>query len=147
MWKDFKKFAFKGNVMDMAVGVIIATAFGKIVSSLVNDVFMPLIGLLVGGVNFNDMFIVLQKTDTVYETLAAAQEAGVPLLTYGTFIAAIIDFFIIAFVVFLLVRLVNKTKKKEPEPAPAPEPRLCPYCFGEINEKATRCPHCTSELK
>ena len=119
-FKEFKEFAVKGNVMDMAVGVIIGGAFGKIVSSLVNDIIMPLVGKAVGNVSFTDLFINLSN-DTTYDTLKAAQEAGVSVFAYGQFIQNIIDFLIIAFCIFLMVKAINKTKKKE-EPAPEPAP-------------------------
>lgn len=132
--------------MDMAVGVVIATAFGKIVSSVVNDIIMPLVGLIV-GVDFGSWYVVLNgDTSLSYD---AAIEAGYSVLHYGNLISVIIDFLIIAFFIFLVVRTINKASerlKKQEEPAPLKEPRLCPYCYSEINEKATRCPHCTSEL-
>lgn len=146
MWNDFKKFAFRGNVLDMAIGVIIATAFGKIVSSVVNDIFMPIIGGIV-GFDFSTWFVALDGVN--YDSLQAATDAGAPLLHYGNLISVIVDFLIIAFFIFLVVRFINKAKEKrqkKEEETPAPEPRLCPYCFTEINEKATRCPHCTSVL-
>lgn len=148
MWKEFKEFAFKGNVVDMAVGVMIATAFGKIVSSLVSDIFMPLIGLLTGGVNFDNMFAVLNGDGTVFATAAEAQEAGFSTLNYGTFIGVIVDFFLVAICIFLMVKFINKMqKKKEEAPAEPPKPaRICPFCKSEIADGATRCPHCTSEL-
>ena len=122
-FKEFKEFAVKGNVMDMAVGVIIGAAFGKIVTSLVNDIIMPLVGKAVGNVSFTDLFVVLSDVPEgqTYDTLKAAQEAGVSVLAYGQFIQNIIDFLIIAFCIFLMVRAINKSKKKE-EPAPAPAP-------------------------
>lgn len=147
MWKDFKDFAFKGNVIDMAVGVVIATAFGKIVSSIVNDIIMPLVGFII-GFDFSSWFVSLDGN--TYATLAEATEVGAPLLHYGNLISVVIDFLIIAFCIFLVVRLINKAKtlgKKKEEPAPAKQPRLCPYCYSEIHDDATRCPHCTSELK
>jgi large conductance mechanosensitive channel len=145
MWKEFKAFIMRGNVMDLAVGVIIGGAFGKIVSSLVNDIIMPPIGLLLKGVNFADLFVALNgKT---YASLADAQAAGAPVLTYGNFINNTIDFLIIAFVIFLMIKGVNRLAKK-PAPAPAePTTKECPHCFSTISIKATRCPNCTSELK
>lgn len=142
--KEFKEFAVKGNVIDMAVGVIIGGAFGKIVSSLVGDVFMPLIGLLTGGFNISGAFIALDGNH--YATLEAATEAGAATLNYGAFIQSVIDFLIIALCIFLFIRLINKLHRKE-EAAPAPQPRLCPFCRQPIADDATRCPHCTSELK
>ncbi len=142
--KEFKEFAVKGNVIDMAVGVIIGGAFGKIVSSLVGDVFMPLIGLLTGGFNISGAFVALDGNH--YATVEAAVEAGAATLNYGAFIQSVIDFLIIALCIFLFVKLVNKLHKQE-EAAPAPQPRLCPFCRQPIADDATRCPHCTSELK
>lgn len=139
--EDFKKFAMRGNVIDMAVGVIIGGAFGKIVGSLVNDVIMPPLGMAVGKIDFANLFISLNGKE--YATLEAAKKAGAPVLAYGSFINAVIDFLLLAFVVFLLIRQINKLT---PPPAPAPEPRLCPFCKTEIPEEATRCPHCTSQL-
>jgi large conductance mechanosensitive channel len=128
MLKEFKDFAMRGNVMDLAIAVIIGGAFGKIIASLVNDVLMPLIGLLLGGINFSNLSV------TVNEAVIA----------YGLFIQAIVDFVIVAFVIFLLVRTMNRMKK---EPAPAdPTAKDCPYCFSTIPIKATRCPNCTSQL-
>lgn len=141
--QDFKKFAMRGNVMDMAVGVIIGGAFGKIVTSLVNDIVMPPIGMLIGDADFTNMFISLNGKE--YATLEAAKKAGAPVLAYGNFLNVLIDFLILALVIFLMVRQVNKLT---PAPAPTPkeEPRLCPYCKTEIAKDATRCPHCTSKL-
>ena len=144
--KEFKAFALKGNVLDLAIGVIIGGAFGKIVASLVNDIFMPVITLLTGGKNVSGLFVQLAKTDTVYSSIEAAKEAGVSTLNYGLFIQTVIDFLIIALFIFLFVKLINSMRKKE-EPAPAPAPRLCPFCRQPVAEDATRCPHCTSELK
>jgi len=144
IWQEFKEFAFKGNVIDLAVAVIIGGAFGKIVTSLVNDLIMPIVSLLMGKANFANLFYAFDGKE--YPTAAAAAEAGVGVLNYGAFIQNIIDFLIIAFFIFLTVKLVNKTKKK-PAPQPeAPKPRLCPYCKTEIPQEATRCPHCTSQL-
>ena len=144
--KEFKEFIMRGNVLDMAVGVIIGGAFGKIVSSLVNDVLMPVIGLLTGGQNVNNLFVPLTKTDVTYATVEAAQEAGVATLNYGMFIQTVIDFLIIALSIFLFVKAINSLRRKE-EPATAPAPRLCDFCRQEVADDATRCPHCTSELK
>ncbi len=145
MWKEFKAFILRGNVMDLAVAVIIGGAFGKIISSLVNDIIMPPIGLLLKGVNFSDLFISLNGQ--VYATLADAQAAGAPVLTYGNFIKNVVDFLIIALVIFLMIKGMNNMKKK-PEPVAAePTTKECPFCFTTIPIKATRCPHCTSELK
>lgn len=146
MWKEFKKFAFKGNVMDLAVGVMIGGAFGAIVTSLVNDIFMPLIGRIFGGLDLSQKYLVLSGKELVNETMTVEQatEAGANVLAYGKFIAAIINFFIIALIIFFVVKGINKlTKKNAEEPKPA---RKCPYCKSEIADDATRCPHCTSEL-
>jgi large conductance mechanosensitive channel len=128
MLKEFKDFAMRGNVMDLAVAVIIGGAFGKIIASLVNDVLMPLIGLLLGGISFSNLSVTV----------------GDAVIAYGLFIQAIVDFVIIAFVIFLLVRTMNKMKK--PEPAAEPTTKTCTYCFSTIPIKATRCPNCTSQL-
>ena len=145
MLKEFKAFALRGNVIDLAIGVIIGGAFGKIVTSFVNDIIMPPIGMLLGNVNFADLFVALDGGD--YASLALAKEAGAPTLNYGMFINTIIDFLIIALVIFLVVKQINRLAPK-PAPAPAePTTKACPYCFTEIPVKATRCPHCTSELR
>ena len=143
MFKGFKEFVTRGNVMDMAVGVIIGAAFGKIVASLVNDVLMPPIGKLLGGVDFSGLFISLGAQH--YDTLKAARDAGAATLNYGMFLQALIDFLIIAFVIFLMVKGVNKLKKA-PAPAP-PSTKEFPFCATAIPVKATRCPACTSDLK
>ena len=140
---EFKEFAMRGNVMDMAVGVIIGAAFGKIVTSLVNDVLMPPIGLLVGGIDFSNLFISLSGTHAA--TLAEAQAQNIPVIAYGVFINTVINFLIQAWAIFMVIKFANKLKAEKPA-EPAQPPRLCPYCFSEVNEKATRCPHCTSEL-
>jgi large conductance mechanosensitive channel len=144
MWKEFRKFIARGNVIDLAIGVIIGGAFGKIVTSLVNDVVMPPIGLILGKVDFSNLFIDLSGTG--YATLAAAQEAGAPTINYGAFINAVINFLIVAFVIFLVVRQINKLQKKE-EAKPEPTTKDCPHCFTKIPIKATRCPNCTSQLE
>ena len=146
---EFKKFAFRGNVVDMAVGVIIGGAFGAIVTSLINDVLMPAIGLLI-KVDFSQWFVALDGAE--YASLDAAKEAGAAVLHYGNFISAIVYFLLVALCIFLFVKAIAgaraKFEKKEEAPAePAKAPRLCPYCFTEIHDEATRCPHCTSELK
>ena len=145
-FEEFKAFAMRGNVVDMAIGVIIGGAFGKITTSLVNDIFMPLLGLLTGGVNFGGLFYALDGNQ--YASVEAAAEAGVGTINYGAFVQYIIDFILVAFCMFLVIKLMNNMKKKEEEPAPAPakEPRLCPYCRMEIADDATRCGHCTSVL-
>ncbi len=145
MLKEFKEFAIKGNVIDLAVGVVIGGAFGKIVTSFVNDIIMPLVGTLVGGMEFSSYFIALDGKE--YASLAAAQEAAAPTLNYGLFIQNIVDFLIIAFAIFLAVKWINRLKKVE-KPAPVEiTTKTCPYCFTDIPLGATRCPHCTSELK
>ena len=150
MWKEFKNFALKGNVVDMAVGVIIGGAFGKIVASLVSDLIMPLIGGLV-RLDFSQMYWVV-RAGTAGGAYATAQDAiadGASVLAYGNFISVILDFFIIAISIFVVIKLLSKVKgslSPAPEEAPAAEPRLCTYCYTEIHEDATRCPHCTSEL-
>jgi large conductance mechanosensitive channel len=144
MLKDFREFVMRGNVMDLAVGVIIGAAFGKIVSSLVSDVIMPPIGLALNGVNFSNLFLSLNGQ--AYATLADAQAAGAPTLNYGNFFNEVIDFLIVALVVFFMVRAVNRLYKREPAPAPAPTTKDCPYCFTAIPIKASRCPNCTSQF-
>ncbi len=148
MWKDFKAFAVKGNVVDLAVGVIIGAAFGTVVKSLVDDVIMPPIGLLLGNVDFNNMFTVLKPGETPgpYLTLADAREAGAVTLNYGTFITNLVTFLIVAFTVFLLVRAFQQLKRKEDAAPSEPTDRNCPYCTSTISIKATRCPQCTSEI-
>ena len=145
MIKEFKEFAVKGSVLDLAVGVIIGAAFGKIVSSLVDDVIMPPIGLALGNVDFANLFWNLG--DKPVATVAAAKAAGVPTINYGLFLNNVISFLIVAFVVFLIVKQFNRMRRQEPAPAAAPTTRECPYCLSAIPLKATRCPHCTSELK
>lgn len=143
MLKEFKEFAMRGNVIDLAIGVIIGGAFGKIVSSFVADVIMPLIGLLLGKISFENLFVSLSGEE--FTSLAAAQEAGAPTLNYGLFINAIVDFLIVAFVIFLVIKGINKLQK--PVPKAAPTTKKCPYCFTEIAIEATRCPNCTSQLE
>jgi len=149
MLKDFKEFAMRGNVVDMAVGIIIGAAFGTIVKSLVADILMPPIGILLGGVDFSALFAVI-KEGTVsgpYETLKAAQEVGAVTINYGVFIMTIISFLIVAFSVFLVIRSINKLKKQEQAPPSEPTTKECPFCLSVIPIKAIRCGHCTSELK
>ena len=143
MLKEFKAFAMRGNVLDMAVGIIIGAAFGRIISSLVSDIIMPPIGLALGKVDFSTLF--LNISGTHYPTLAAAKAANAATMNYGIFLNTVIDFLIVAFVIFMLVRQVNRWNK--PEPAPAPAVKDCPFCFSAIASKATRCPNCTSELR
>ena len=142
MWKEFKQFITRGNVIDLAIGVIIGAAFGKIVTSFVNDILMPPIGLLLGNVDFTNLFVTL--SGGAYTTLEEAQAAGAATINYGVFINTIIDFLIVAFVIFLVVKQVNRLRK--PKPAAEPTTKECPYCLSAIPIKATRCPHCTSEL-
>jgi large conductance mechanosensitive channel len=144
MLKDFKAFIMRGNVMDLAVGVIIGAAFGKIVSSFVSDILMPPLGLLLGKVDFSNLFLSL--TGEKFKSLADAQAAGAATLNYGLFINNVIDFLIIALVIFLMVRGLTKLSKKEEAPAEVTT-RDCPYCQTSISKKASRCPNCTSEVK
>jgi large conductance mechanosensitive channel len=143
MLKEFRDFAIRGNVIDLAIGIIIGTAFGRIVTSLVTDIIMPPLGVLLGKVDFSNLYINL--SGTAYPNLAAAKAAGAATLNYGLFINTIIDFIIVAFVIFLMVRGINRMKKA-PAPA-APNTKECPFCYTQIPLKATRCPNCTSELK
>lgn len=147
MFKEFKDFAMRGNVVDMAVGIIIGAAFGTIIKSLVADVIMPPIGLALGNVDFTQLFAVLKQgmPAAPYATIADAQAAGAVTINYGVFTNTIISFIIIAFAVFMLIRRVNKLKREEP--APEPNTKECPYCFSSIPIKATRCGYCTSDLK
>jgi large conductance mechanosensitive channel len=149
MVSEFKEFAMKGNVVDLAVGIIIGGAFGKIVSSVVADVIMPPIGLLLGNVDFSNLFLVLKegKVAGPYASLAAAKAVGAVSLNIGVFINTLINFIILAFAVFMLVRGVNQLKRKEEAPPAAPTTKECPYCLSAIPIKATRCGHCTSDLK
>jgi large conductance mechanosensitive channel len=144
MLKEFKEFAMRGNVLDMAVGIIVGAAFGQIVTSFVQDVMMPPIGRLVGHVDFSNLFVNL--TETHYDTIAAAKAAGAATLNYGQFLNTVVNFMIVAFAVFLLVRQVNRLAPK-PAPAAAPATRDCPYCLSAVPAKATKCAHCTSELR
>ncbi|HXG22797.1 MAG TPA: large-conductance mechanosensitive channel protein MscL [Methylomirabilota bacterium] len=144
--QEFKKFAVQGNALDMAVGIVIGAAFGRIVSSLVEDIIMPPIGLLLGKVDFSSLFINLSGTP--YESLAKAKEAGAPTLNIGLFLNHVMNFLIVAFAIFLLVQQFNRLKR-QPEPAPAgpPTTKECPYCLSTIPLKATRCSHCTSDVQ
>jgi large conductance mechanosensitive channel len=144
MIAEFKKFIMRGNVMDLAIGVIIGAAFGKIVSSFVADIIMPPIGLLLGKVDFKSLYINLSGTD--YPSLTAAQEAGAPTINYGLFINNIIDFLIVGLVIFLVVKAINKLQKPKVEAPAAPITKKCVYCITEIPLEATRCPNCTSQL-
>jgi large conductance mechanosensitive channel len=149
MWKEFKEFAMRGNVIDMAVGIIIGAAFGTIVKSLVADIIMPPIGLLLGNVDFTNFFVVLKEGAVAgpFATLADAQKAGAVTINYGLFITTIISFLIVSFSVFLLIRGINRLKRKEEAPAAKPMTKECPGCLSTIPIKATRCAFCTSELE
>lgn len=149
MWKEFKAFAVKGNVIDMAVGIIIGAAFTSVVQSLVKDVLLPALSPITGNIDFSTAFYVIREGAVAgpYESLQAAQEAGATVITYGNFLNAAISFLLVAFAVFLLVKYINKLRQpgREPEPA-APTVKKCTYCISDIPVQATRCPHCTSEL-
>lgn len=142
MWKEFKEFAIKGNMLDLAVGIVIGGAFGKIISSLVNDIIMPLVGFLLGNIDFSNLFITLGNVK--YKTLEEAHAAGAATLNYGLFINNIIDFLIVAFSIFIVVKQINRFKKAEQ--VPPVTTKKCQYCFSEIPIEAKRCPHCTSIL-
>lgn len=142
MFKEFKEFAMRGNVLDMAVGIIIGAAFGKIISSFVEDLLMPPLGLLIGKVDFSNRFINL--TDKTFESLAAAKAAGAATINYGMFFNHVINFLIVAFAIFLLIKQVNRLRREAPA---APSTKDCPFCYSAIALKATRCAHCTAELK
>jgi large conductance mechanosensitive channel len=148
MLKEFKEFAMRGNVVDMAVGIIIGAAFGTIVKSLVADIIMPPIGLLLGDVDFSNLFAVLKEGATAgpYAALVDAQKAGAVTINYGLFINTIISFIIVAFAIFLLIRALNKLKREEEAPAEEPTTKDCPHCLSTIPIKATRCAFCTSEV-
>jgi large conductance mechanosensitive channel len=143
MLREFKAFAMRGNMLDLAIGIILGAAFGRIITSFVNDILMPPIGLLLGNVDFANLFINLSGTP--YATLAEAQEAGAATIRYGLFLNAVLDFLIVAFVIFLLIRQINRMQ--QPKPVAAPTTKECPYCFSNIPLPATRCPQCTSELR
>ena len=151
MLKEFKEFAMRGNVMDMAVGIVIGAAFGTIIKSLVADVIMPPIGLLLGGVDFANLFVVLKQgaaISTPYASLADAQAAGAVTINYGAFINTVISFLIVAFAIFLLIKAMNSAKRKEePAPAVAPTTRKCPHCLSEIPIEAKKCAFCTSSVE
>jgi large conductance mechanosensitive channel len=159
MWKEFKSFALKGNVLDLAIGVIIGGAFGKIVASLVSDIIMPSVGLLLGGRNFSNMFVLLKKAPvgSVINTIEDAKNLNLPTLNYGVFMTQVIDFIIIAFSIFIIIKIITSVKSvtsktirakngvPAPEPAPPPTTKECPFCRSVIHLEASRCPHCTSE--
>jgi large conductance mechanosensitive channel len=150
MFKEFKEFAMRGNVVDMAVGIIIGAAFGTIIKSLVDDILMPPIGLLLGNVDFSNIFITLRegaKATGPYASLAAAKQAGAVTLNLGVFINTVISFFIVAFAVFLVIRGINRMKREQEPPAAVPATKECPYCFTAIPIQASRCPQCTSQLQ
>lgn len=142
--KEFREFAMRGNVIDLAVGVVIGAAFGKIVSSLVEDVLMPPIGLAIGGVDFSNLFLTLGGGDVAFETVAAAKEAGVATINYGIFLNTLIQFVIVAFAIFMVVKLVNRLKRNEPGPPAAPTTKACAECASNIPLAARRCAFCTS---
>ena len=146
--KEFREFAVRGNVVDMAVGIIVGGAFGTVVSSFVNDVMMPPLGVLVGNIDFQNILLVLREGSTPgpYETLAAAREAGAVTLNLGLFINAVVSFSIVAFAVFLLVKGINRLRRAEALPPPPPSTKECPFCASAIPLRARRCPHCTSEI-
>ncbi|HAE62249.1 MAG TPA: large conductance mechanosensitive channel protein MscL [Eubacteriaceae bacterium] len=144
MLKEFKEFAMKGNMVDLAVGIIIGGAFGKIISSLVNDMIMPLVGILLGDTDFTNLFVVLGEGQ--YVTLEEAQAAGALTLNYGLFLNNVVDFLIIAFAIFIVIKQLNKLKRKEEPVAAPPSTKKCNFCFEDVNIDATRCPHCTSVL-
>jgi large conductance mechanosensitive channel len=145
MFKEFKEFAMRGNVVDLAIGIIIGGAFGKIVSSFVSDILMPPIGLLLGKVDFSNLFIGL--SDKTYTTLQEAKAAGAATINYGLFFNTVLDFLLVAFAVFLLVKQINRLKREEAPAPAAPTTKDCPFCLSSVPLKAIRCPHCTSELK
>jgi len=144
MLKEFKEFIMRGNVLDMAIGIIIGGAFGKIITSLVNDILMPPIGVLLGNVDFANLFVNLSGKP--YASLADAKAAGAATINYGLFVNTIIDFVIVAFVIFLLVRAVNRMRRQQEAPPAVPTTKECSYCLSSIPIKATRCPNCTSQL-
>jgi large conductance mechanosensitive channel len=145
MLKEFKEFTMRGNVLDMAIGIVIGVAFGKIVTSFVNDVVMPPIGLLLGKVDFSNLFIDLSGKS--YATLAEAKAAGAATIKYGLFLNTVVDFVIVAFVIFLLIQQINRMKRQPEAASAAPTTKECPYCLSSIAIKATRCSHCTSDVK
>ena len=149
MFKEFKEFAMRGNVLDMAIGIVIGAAFGAIVGSFVADVIMPPIGLLLGDIDFSNLFVILKdgKVPGPYESLAAAKEAGAVTINYGLFLNTIISFLIVAFAIFLLVKNVNKMKREQEAPPAVPTTKECPFCLSTIPIKAVKCAHCTAELK
>jgi large conductance mechanosensitive channel len=148
MWSEFRQFIARGNVMDLAVGVIIGAAFGKIVTTLVEGIIMPPIGLILGRIDFSSLFVVLDSSKGIPASLAEAKAKGIPVIAYGQFINDIFSFLVVALAVFLLVKQVNRIKSAvdEPKPAAVPTTKACPFCASTISIKATRCPNCTSQL-
>jgi len=149
MFKDFKEFIMRGNVIDMAVGIVIGAAFGIIIKSLVEDVIMPPIGMLLGSVDFTNLFLILKEGSVAgpYASLVDAKKAGAVTINYGMFINTVISFLIIAFTIFLVIRNINKLRREKEVPSPVPTTKECPYCLSAVPIKATRCAYCTSELK
>lgn len=151
MLKEFKEFALKGNVVDMAVGIVLGVAFGAIIKSLVDDLLMPPLGLVMGSADFTNLFMIIKEgaTPGPFATLAEAQKAGAVTVNYGLFINTIVNFLIVAFALFLVIRNMNELRRRmeKPEAEAAPDTKECPYCLSTIPVKATRCPNCTSELK
>jgi large conductance mechanosensitive channel len=149
MLKEFREFAMRGNVVDMAVGIIIGAAFGSVVNSLVSDVIMPPIGLLLGKVDFTNLYIIMQEGEITgpYGSLLEAQEAGAVTLNYGLFINTIVSFLIVAFAVFFLIRSINRLQEEEEGSPEEPTTKECPFCYSDISIKASRCPYCTSALE
>lgn len=149
MFKEFKEFVIRGNVVDMAVGIVIGAAFASIVNSFVNDILMPPIGLLLGKVDFSNLYLVLKEGSVPgpYASLADAKKIGAVTLNYGVFINAVVSFLIVAFAIFIVIRNINKLKRQQELPPSVPTTKECPYCLSVIPIKAVRCPHCTSEVK
>lgn len=149
MFKEFKEFAMKGNVLDMAIGIVIGASFGAIVSSFVADVIMPPIGLLLGNIDFSNLFVILRegKVPGPYESLSAAKTAGAVTVNYGLFLNTVISFLIVAFAIFLLVKNINRMKREQEAPPAVPTTKECPFCLSVIPIKAVKCAHCTAELK
>lgn len=149
MIKEFKEFAMKGNVVDLAVGLVLGAAFGAIVKSLVDDIIMPPIGLLLGKVDFSNLFVVIREgtTPPPYNTVSLAREAGAVTLNIGVFINVIISFVIVAFAMFMIIKAMNRMKKEPPKPEAVPTTKECPFCLSTVPLKATKCPFCTSDLK
>jgi len=149
MFKDFKEFIMRGNVIDMAVGIVIGAAFGLIIKSLVEDVIMPPVGMLLGNVDFTNLFLILKEGTIAgpYASLVDAKKAGAVTINYGMFINTVISFLIIAFTIFLVIRNINKLRREKEVPSPAPTTKECPFCLSAVPIKATRCAYCTSELK